>query len=234
MVRYLSFEEYAQRAKELGGEHWKPRLLERRWDYHRKAIGILEGLGLKSPKDVLEMGTMGVTLVNGSDTLDYAEGWNFEGKRPTYLHDARVLPWPIPDTQYEVFVALRVFQHLAPAQAECVREAMRIAKKVIIVVPHSYSHRTLVHSRGISYAELLKINNGVHPNRYLSTDLGDLYYWDAAQPSTTEKRSVSARIRRAISGIKSVIAKLPFAGRVPRHGGGPASLSSTEGPRAPS
>lgn len=203
MVKYLSFEEYAQRTKELGGDHWKPQTVTRRWDYHRQAIDVLKGLGLESPKDVLEMGTMGITLVSGSDTIDYTEGWNYEGKKPTYVHDARVLPWPIPDKRYEVFVALRVFQHLAPKQAECVREAMRIAKKVLLVVPPTYTHRTAVDSRGISYTEFLRIT-GVHPNRYLSTALGDLYYWDADDPSTTEKRSISVRIGFATTAIRSL------------------------------
>lgn len=211
MVSYLSFEGYAERTKELGGKHWNPRTLERRWDYHRKALEILKEIDPESPKDVLEMGTMGVTLVNGSDTIDYAEAWNFEGKSPTYVHDARVVPWPMRDRQYEVFVALRVFQHLVPKQAECVREAMRVARKVIIVVPPAYSHPKLVDSRGIGYAEFLGITNGVHPNRYLSTDLGDLYYWDTDRPSTTEKRSVSARIRHAISPVTSVVSRMPFA-----------------------
>jgi hypothetical protein len=203
MVTYLSFEEYAQRTKQLGGAHWKAGMLAKRWDYHRKAVDILRALNLQSPTQVLEMGTMGVTLVNGSDTIDYTKGWSYQGKNPTYVHDARVLPWPIQAKRYKVFVALRVFQHLVPRQAECLREAMRIADHVIIVVPHSYSHRTLHNSHGMSYTELLKINDGAHPNRYLSTDLGDLYYWDVDQPSLTEKRSLSVRIRHRLSPIKS-------------------------------
>lgn len=213
MVGYLSFEEYAERTRKLGGKHWNPRILERRWDYHRKALEILKEIGPDRPKDVLEMGTMGITLVNGSDTIDYADAWNFEGKSPTYVHDARMLPWPMRDRQYEVFVALRVFQHLVPKQAECLGEALRVARKVIIVVPPIYSHPKLVHSRGIGYTEFLRMRNGIHPNRYLSTDLGDLYYWDGDRPSTTEKRRVSTRIRHFLSPATSVVAKLPFVVR---------------------
>jgi hypothetical protein len=170
------------------------------------------------------MGTMGITLVSGSDTIDYMEAWNYQGKSPTYVHDARVLPWPIQDKQYAVFVALRVFQHLAPKQAECVREAMRIAKRVIIVVPRTYTHRTMANSRGISYAEFVQINHGLHPNRYLSTALGDLYYWDTDQPSMVDRRGISVRLRQALSSldtpfigrVKSAISKVPFARRVKR------------------
>ncbi len=60
-----------------------------RWNYHAAAVEIARRLNPDHPRQVLEMGTMGVSIVKGSDTIDYAEKWNFRKFRPTFQHDAR-------------------------------------------------------------------------------------------------------------------------------------------------
>lgn len=193
-MEYLSREEYFQRTKELRGGHWTENSLLPRWDYHEKTIKLVKSLKLKEARSVLEMGTMGVQIVHGSDTIDYAERWNFRNKKPTIMHDARLLPWPIGNKQYELFVALRVFQHLAPFQKDCIQESMRIAKRVILVLPRRYNNRVLPDSRGITYEELLEYNNGLHPNLCLKTKNGDLYFWDTERPSSLDLRELLYKI----------------------------------------
>jgi hypothetical protein len=135
---FLTWENFEQNAELNKGEHWDPRYVKWRWGYHKRAIEIIKRSGTNDPKKVLEMGTMGASIVIGSDTIDYDEDWNFEGQNPTYLHDARKLPWPVCYKQYEWFIALRVFQYLSPVQKECFKEALRIAENVLIVVPDDY------------------------------------------------------------------------------------------------
>ena len=185
-VQFIDYVEFAQRACQLEPKHWSSQPLDKRWDYHQKAIDILKTLAIETPADVLEMGTMGVQLVKGSDTLDYAERWNFAGKAPTYLHDGRSIPWPIPAKRYRAFIALRVFQYLIPRQKEAFEEAKRIADNVILVVPRdkAYTPKGLERAVGITREQFTAWNHGRPPTLCLETKLGNLYYWDRNSTST--------------------------------------------------
>jgi len=139
------------------GRHWST--WEKRWRYFGKTVELVKTLGIDDPSKVLEMGTMGATIVLECDTIDYTKKWNFKGKNPTYIHDARKTPWPVEDKKYELFIALRVFQHLSPVQKECFLEAKRISKSVLIVVPESYRKDT-----GIPVSRFIEWNNGKKPD----------------------------------------------------------------------
>ncbi len=180
MLSYLDYAAFKKTADANVDGHWDSSTLAARWDYHQKAIDVIRLLKIDDPSQVLEMGTMGASLVSGSHTIDFAERWDFQGKNPTYLHDARRIPWPLGDKQYELFVALRVFQHLAPCQKACFQEAKRISKRIILVVPDIYVHRDLESSRGIKHADLLAWNGGVAPNLVQATRYGTLYAWGDA------------------------------------------------------
>lgn len=53
-----------------------------------------------------------------------------------YLHDATVIPWPIADKEYDLFIALQVWEHLEGKQYEAFREVMRISKMAILTFPY--------------------------------------------------------------------------------------------------
>lgn len=186
-MEFLTRDEYFSTVKEFnerGHSHWST-VPVKRWDYFGRTVNLIKELNLDNPSKILEMGTMGITCVKDAHTIDYAEMWDFPGKQPTYLHDARKVPWPIEDKSYDLFIALRVYQHLAPNQGECIREAMRIAKKVIIVVPSNYNLPDMFpESRGISYSDFTKYMNGIHPNLFTPTLVGNLFYWDTDNPSS--------------------------------------------------
>ena len=215
-IDFLRKEEYIDYVKNLDDGHWTKNTIVERWDYHYRAIELIKSTNVKSPKKVLEMGTMGVSCVKGSDTIDFDESWDFKGKNPTYNHDARVLPWPINENQYEVFVALRVFQHLVPGQPEAVKEAFRIARKVLMVVPEYYDNPVIPDSRGIAYDEFVSILDGIHPNVYLPTAFGSLFYWDTENPSYFSLNSVMKniklfeveKVKRAPGQIKEINSKV--------------------------
>jgi hypothetical protein len=177
--RYISHDDYMAAVAVSKGTHWKN--AASRWDYHRGAIEFVRQANPAAPSDVLEMGTMGVSIVKGSDTIDYAEKWNHAGPPPTFMHDARHIPWPIADKRYQVFVALRVFHHLWPKQRECFEEARRIARHIVMVVPERYEVPTLRDtSVGISAAQLTEWNDGVPPTACvpLADWIGKIYYWN--------------------------------------------------------
>jgi hypothetical protein len=106
--------------------------------------------------------------------MDYTEAWNFENFVPTYLYDARKTPWPFKDKQYDLFIALRVFQHLFPKQKEAFLEAKRIAKNIIIVVPETYRD-----NRGIPTEKFIEWNNNKKPSEciILQNEFGKIYFW---------------------------------------------------------
>ncbi|MFM7233855.1 MAG: hypothetical protein ACKOZM_04635 [Flavobacteriales bacterium] len=183
-MTYLSFEQYTELVQKLNGGHWTKATIATRWDYHLKAIELIKSLEAQGSRTVLEMGTMGVKCVAESDTIDFLEKWDFEGKQPTYPHDCRNFPWPVETGSYDVFVSLRVFQHLQPVQKEAFLEAKRIARNVIIVVPRAYNNQLIPDSKPITYKDFLDFNGGVHPNVFLPTKFGDLYLWCADNPSS--------------------------------------------------
>lgn len=203
-LSFLTKTEYLSITSEIGGEHWSPGTIESRWDYHQLTIELLKALDIVDAKAVIEMGTMGVSCVKGSDTIDCNKNWDYPGKKPTYLLDARNIPWPIGDNQYEVFIALRVFQHLIPDQKDCIKEAWRIAKRIIIVVPDTYSHKDFPNSKGVSYSIFVDFLNGIHPNLYLPTELGYLYYWDTTTPSRINLERVMKRFNLNNDQVKPI------------------------------
>ncbi len=160
-VQTLTKEKYLRKTKEIEGKHWAS--AGSRWKYHELAANWVGKLNIENPKKVLEMGTMGVSIVEGSETMDYDTSlnnrdWEITGFRPTFVHDARSLPWPFVDKQYELLISLRVFHHLVPVQAECFREARRISQNIILVVPD-----TSVHPRGIDRNSMIEWNDGADP-----------------------------------------------------------------------
>lgn len=140
------FVELVSALKQINPDHWgndigkpgQPASLDR-WSYHRKTIEILKSL---NPTKVLEAGTMGIPVVQGSDTIDLDlpdYGWRLT-YAPSYNHDLSVIPWPIETKSYDVFIALRVFHHL-DNEAACLHEMERIAQHIILAQPEDSARR---------------------------------------------------------------------------------------------
>ena len=90
-----------------------------RWPYFEVAMEM--GLSV-SPTSALELGPGpgGVPLLAGSDTMDLTGA--------TICHDAWLIPWPVADKAYDLFVALQVWEHLDGRQVEAFAEARRVAR----------------------------------------------------------------------------------------------------------
>jgi len=131
-IKFITFDEYREKAKK--DTQWKS--YDKRWIYHALAIDILKDLNIKKSSDVLEIGSLGINIVSGSDTMDWTgSGWENAGYPVKYDMDARNTPWPIDDKQYLVVVALRVFHHLYPAQEAVFKECKRVAENVLLCCP---------------------------------------------------------------------------------------------------
>lgn len=100
-----------------------------RWNYHATAIRLVES---RKPATLLEIGPSTHPLFRGCDTMDI---WG----TPTYMHDARITPWPIADKAYDVVLALQVWEHLVPDQAKAFTEVVRVAKAAVLSFPYHWT-----------------------------------------------------------------------------------------------
>jgi len=111
-----------------------------RWIYISKVVDFLKTIEFKTS---LELGTNGLSLISTSDTM------GIDGEH-TYLHDA-TKPFPIKDKQYDIFIALQVFEHLEGNQRAAFREVMRTSRKALLSFPLEWhcpkdpSHHALTH-----------------------------------------------------------------------------------------
>ncbi len=70
------------------------------------------------------------------------------------------------------------------------KEAMRIARKVIIAVPDIYRNKEISGSKGITYTDFVDFLDGIHPTLYFPTRDEYIYYWDVENPSKLNLESV--------------------------------------------
>lgn len=95
---------------------------------------LIASNGLRS---ALELGPNLQPLVVGADVMDIRAQPELLLPPPArfLLHDATRVPWPVADKQYDLFVALQVFEHLRDQQNAAFLEVCRVARHALISVP---------------------------------------------------------------------------------------------------
>jgi hypothetical protein len=83
----------------------------------------------------LELGPNVRPLIVGADVMDRIPRPDVRSTGRFVPHDATVIPWPIADRRYDLFVALQVFEHLGSGQPAAFAEVRRIARHAIISLP---------------------------------------------------------------------------------------------------
>ena len=83
----------------------------------------------------LELGPHLRPLIVGADVMDIASPKDLESEGRVIIHNATRDPWPVDDRQYDLFVALQVFEHLGTGQGAAFREVRRVARHAIISLP---------------------------------------------------------------------------------------------------
>jgi hypothetical protein len=108
-----------------------------RWEYYKEVIDIVHRV---NPETVLELGPGQHTIVKQCDVMvrpeDDVWGKPINEVRRILYHDATEKPWPIEDKQYELFIALQVWEHLGNKQGRAFREAMRVSKAAVLSFPY--------------------------------------------------------------------------------------------------
>ena len=100
----------------------------------RLAGELIEAHGLQS---ALELGPHLRPVIVGADVMDVRAQADLEIAPSARFvhHDASQAPWPVGDREYDLFVALQVFEHLGNAQNTAFQEVRRVARHALISVP---------------------------------------------------------------------------------------------------
>lgn len=102
-----------------------------RWRYFSIVVDLVQKI---QPESVLELGPYRLPLVKGEDTMDIEKFLD----NLTYLHDATIIPWPIADNKYDLFISCEVWEHLGDKQKEAFKEVMRISRRAIFSFPYKW------------------------------------------------------------------------------------------------
>ncbi|MBD3194902.1 MAG: methyltransferase domain-containing protein [Candidatus Lokiarchaeota archaeon] len=125
IMKYVNWKEYTK----LGMR--RPYYRER-WCYIREVVNIIKKI---DPESVLELGVRHIRVVKNSDVMDLKD-YDIGAK---YVMDARKLPWPIPDNEYDLFIALEVFEHLKKTnRSDIFREIKRTSNMAILSFPYKW------------------------------------------------------------------------------------------------
>jgi hypothetical protein len=109
-------------------------------------------------KSSLELGPHLRSIIIGGDVMDRRRQPDLAAEGNVIVHDATVIPWPVADGAYDLFVGLQVFEHLGDVQADAFREVRRVARHAIISLPIDWDmadptdlHHMLSHERVLSW-----------------------------------------------------------------------------------
>lgn len=133
-IDIMTYKDYQDLLKGPGSNYYIGR-----WEYFKEVIEIIKGQNIRS---VLEIGPGLLPIVKNSDVIINPEEDAFGrpqeifGKVLTF--DATTKPWPILDKQYDLFIALQVWEHLDNKQSRAFREVMRISKMAILSFPYHW------------------------------------------------------------------------------------------------
>lgn len=120
-----------------------------RWLYIKKVLEIIKK---SQPQSILELGPYNLRIDTESDTMDNDETLH----NITILHDATVVPWPIKDKSYDMFLGLQVLEHLNGQQERVFQEIKRISNEAIITLPYKWTEDTDDSHNGIDEKVIAK------------------------------------------------------------------------------
>lgn len=104
--------------------------LKGRWEYYAETIKMAQRL---DPISILEVGPGPLPLFPGADSLDRRKK-----HKPTYRHDATVVPWPIVDKAFDLIIASQVFEHFNGRQREAFAELRRCCHYGLLSIPYEW------------------------------------------------------------------------------------------------
>ena len=108
-----------------------------RWEYFKEVIELIESIELNS---ALEIGPGFFPVIKNADLLLSPKEDQFGSPEKMdnkiIIHDISEKRWPIENKEYDITVALQVWEHLDNKQGRAFRELIRISKRAILSFPY--------------------------------------------------------------------------------------------------
>jgi hypothetical protein len=134
LMQPLTYTEYRTFLQGTNKEYYKGR-----WEYYKEVIKITK---TEKYNNVIELGPGFVPIIKNGDIiinpLDDQFGKPDGGYGEIFKFDATIKPWPIKNKQYDLFIALQVWEHLDNKQTRAFKEVIRISKKAILSFPYEW------------------------------------------------------------------------------------------------
>jgi len=150
--------------------YWK----EKRWVYHMVVMDLLKRIP-DEIKSSLELGSSSFKLIKKSLTLGN------RGK-VDIKHDLKVVPLPFSNKEFDVAIALQVWEHIAKdnpvMQRRAFKELMRISNHVILSFPYLWKdvEKSNCHYM-IDKDKIASWTCGIAPKEVVQVDNRIIYYW---------------------------------------------------------
>lgn len=148
---------FADFEKKSSKDKYYAKSAKSHWECYREVIKIIKNLDFNS---VLELGPYKIPVIKNADIMDK---WP-KAPRLTIFHDATQTPWPIKDKQYDLFIALQVWEHLKGKQKQAFKEVMRISKMAILSFPLNWNVPGNCH-HNITEEKIAQWTLGVKPEK---------------------------------------------------------------------
>lgn len=146
------------------------RYFQGRWKYMSVVANIVRE---QDPSTILEIGATDRPVALGCDNMDLSDNKPFP---LTYIHDATEIPWPIVDKQYDMVIAMQVFEHLENKQQLSFREIMRVAKSCILSFPLGWDCPGDCH-HNITKETIHEWTLGTSPCKIVEVGKRIVYHW---------------------------------------------------------
>jgi len=165
MKNLLTESEYNRLAKSL--PYYAPRKTWSRWDYMSLVANEIKIL---QPSSVCEAGSEGMYLLNNSTIIEL-EFKNSGHKE--IIHNLNIVPYPIKDKQFDLFIALQVWEHLTN-QIEAFKEVRRISHNAILSFPYKWKGDK---THDVSKDDISRWTSNITPVKVIPIQNRLIYVW---------------------------------------------------------
>lgn len=166
-MNIITHEKYIDIVKNLNNDYWN-KSVKQRWLYLEKVAEIAKDI---NPTTAVEVGCFGVPIILDANTIDINSK-----QKPTYILDVSKTPYPFKDKQYDLFIALQVWEHLDGKQIEAFNEVKRISKNAILSFPYKWKNGHISHI-DIDEAKISEWTQELKPDLIIIVHSRIIYKW---------------------------------------------------------
>lgn len=148
--------------------YYAPHKTWSRWDYISLAINEIE---LLQPSSICETGSEGMYLSNDSTIIELIPK---NSGHEEIIHDLNNIPYPIKNKQFDLFIALQVWEHLNN-QIEAFKEVRRISHNAILSFPHKWIGDS---THNVSKNDISRWTSNIAPVKIIPIQNRLIYVWE--------------------------------------------------------